>query len=176
MMPITYAEDKAQRRLEVKTRSTFMMGIPNEHQLKFNFIKNAKSLLEAIEKSNEAVNTAFGVTNTGTQDLKQIHPNDLEEIDLKWQKAMLTMKAKRFLKNTRRKLNLNGNETVAFDKTKVECYNYHKRGHFARECRAQDNSNRESIRRNVPFETTNSLALVSCDGLGGYYWSDQAEE
>ncbi|GJR88525.1 hypothetical protein Tco_0212536 [Tanacetum coccineum] len=47
--PIT-VEEKAQKRLEMKARSTLMMGIPNEHQLKFNSIKNAKSLLEAIEK------------------------------------------------------------------------------------------------------------------------------
>ncbi|GJT63868.1 hypothetical protein Tco_1015348 [Tanacetum coccineum] len=50
MMPVTSAEDKAQRRLEVKARSTLMMGIPNEHQLKFNSIKDAKLLLEAVEK------------------------------------------------------------------------------------------------------------------------------
>nr|GEY31866.1 ribonuclease H-like domain-containing protein [Tanacetum cinerariifolium] len=43
-------DEKAQRRLEVKARSTLMMDIPNEHQLKFNFIKDAKSLLQAIEK------------------------------------------------------------------------------------------------------------------------------
>nr|GEX48661.1 hypothetical protein [Tanacetum cinerariifolium] len=49
-MPITSAKEKAQRRLEVKARSTLMMGIPNEHQLKFNSIKDAKKFLEAIEK------------------------------------------------------------------------------------------------------------------------------
>ncbi|GKC02534.1 hypothetical protein Tco_0994144 [Tanacetum coccineum] len=49
-MTITSAEEKAQRRLEVKARSTLMMGIPNEHQLKFNSIKDAKKLLEAVEK------------------------------------------------------------------------------------------------------------------------------
>ncbi|GJR60258.1 hypothetical protein Tco_1502420 [Tanacetum coccineum] len=43
-------EEKAQRRLELKARSTLLMGIPNEHQLKFNSIKDAKSLLQAIEK------------------------------------------------------------------------------------------------------------------------------
>ncbi|GJR05880.1 hypothetical protein Tco_0528864 [Tanacetum coccineum] len=50
VMPITIAEEKAQRRLEVKARSTLMMGIPNKHQLKFNYIKDAKKLLEAVEK------------------------------------------------------------------------------------------------------------------------------
>nr|GEU49074.1 reverse transcriptase domain-containing protein [Tanacetum cinerariifolium] len=76
-------------------------------------------------------------------------------------------------------LTVNGNETISFDKSNVECYNYHKRGHFSRECRAlrnQDNKNKESLRRNVLVEISNSIALVSCDGLGGYDWSDQAEE
>ncbi|GJT08506.1 hypothetical protein Tco_0842968 [Tanacetum coccineum] len=53
------------------------------------------------------------------------------------------------------------------------------RGHFTRECKAprnQDNKNKESLRRSVPMETSTSTALVSWDGLGGYDWSDQAEE
>ncbi|GJW64828.1 hypothetical protein Tco_0116712 [Tanacetum coccineum] len=57
VMPITTTKEKATRRLEVKARSTLMMGIPNEHQLKFNSIKDAKLLLKAIEKrfgGNEA--------------------------------------------------------------------------------------------------------------------------
>nr|GEY05799.1 ribonuclease H-like domain-containing protein [Tanacetum cinerariifolium] len=49
-MPITTAEEKAQRRFEVKIRSTLMMGIPNEHRLKFNSVKDAKPLLEAFKK------------------------------------------------------------------------------------------------------------------------------
>ncbi|GKA93386.1 ribonuclease H-like domain-containing protein [Tanacetum coccineum] len=109
-------------------------------------------------------------------DLQQIHPDDMEEMDLRWQ---MTMRAKRFLKNTGRKLTVNGNKTIGFDKSKVECYNCHKRRHFARECRAprnQNNKNKESSRRSVPVETFTSIALVSCDGLGGYDWSDQAEE
>ncbi|GKG29441.1 ribonuclease H-like domain-containing protein, partial [Tanacetum coccineum] len=101
------------------------------------------------------------------------------EMDLRWKMAMSTMRARRFLKNTRRKLTVNVNETIYFDKSKVECYNYYKRRHFARECRAprnQDNKNKESSRRSVPVETSTSIALVSYDGLGGYDWSDQAEE
>ncbi|GJX41683.1 hypothetical protein Tco_0256673 [Tanacetum coccineum] len=113
------------------------------------------------------------------EDLQQIHPDDIEKIDLRWQMAILTIRARRFLKNIGRKLTINGNETIAFDKSKVECYNYQKRGRFARECGAlknQDNKNKESSRRSVPVETSTSTALVSCDGLGGYDWSDQAEE
>nr|GEW31029.1 putative ribonuclease H-like domain-containing protein [Tanacetum cinerariifolium] len=47
------------------------------------------------------------------------------------------------------------------------------------ECRAPkslDTKYKESTRRTVPVETSASTALVSCDGLGGYDWSDQAEE
>nr|GEV15486.1 hypothetical protein [Tanacetum cinerariifolium] len=200
-MPITTAEEKAQRRLEVKARSALMMGIPNKHQLKFNSIKYAKKLLEAVEKrfggnadtkktqrnllkhTNKAVNTAHGVSTASThvnaaystnidnlsdavicsffasqqnspqlihEDLEQIYPDDMEEMDLRWQIAMVTLRARS-----------------------------HKRGHLARECRAlrnQDNKNKESSRRSVPMETSTSIALVSCDGLGRYDWSDQEEE
>nr|GEX55273.1 ribonuclease H-like domain-containing protein [Tanacetum cinerariifolium] len=107
----------------------------------------------------------------GKMDLEQIHPDDIEEMDLRWQMAMLTTRARRFLKKTGRKLTVNGDETIGFDKSNVECYNCHKRGHFAKECRAprnQDNKNKESSRRSVPVETSTSTALVSCDGLGGY--------
>ncbi|GJX15506.1 putative ribonuclease H-like domain-containing protein, partial [Tanacetum coccineum] len=233
----TTAEEKAQRRLELKARSTLLMSIPNEHQLKFNSIKDAKSLLQVVEKRfggnaatkktqrnllkqpqleihgesilQEDVNQKFLRSlspewDTHTivwrnkpeidtlslddlynnlkiykpEDLQQIHPDDLEEMDLRWQIAMLTIRARRFLKNTGRKLTINGNEIIRFDKSKVECYNCHKRGNFARECRAlrnQENKNRENTRRVVPVETTTSNALVSCDG-SGYDWSDQAEE
>nr|GEX89607.1 hypothetical protein [Tanacetum cinerariifolium] len=109
------------------------------------------------------------------EDLEQIHPYDMEEMDLRWQMAMLTMRARRFLKKTRRKLIVNGNKTIGFDKSNVECYNCHKRGHFARECRAlrnQDNKHKESSRSSVPVEISTSTALVLCDGLGGYDWSD----
>ncbi|GJZ73346.1 ribonuclease H-like domain-containing protein [Tanacetum coccineum] len=93
--------------------------------------------------------------------------------------AMLIMRARRFLKKTGRNLGVNGTDTIGFDKTKVQCYNYHRRGHFAKECRAprnQDSRNREITRRNVPVEETTLNALVSqCDEFG-YDWSDQAEE
>nr|GEZ51567.1 ribonuclease H-like domain-containing protein [Tanacetum cinerariifolium] len=116
----------------------------NEHPLKFNSIKDAKKLLKAVEKRFD----------------------DIEETDLRWQMAMLTMRARRFLKKTGRKLTVNRNETIGFDKSNVECYNCHKRGHFAREyiaLRNQDNKHKESSRKSVHVETSTSTALVSCD-------------
>ncbi|GJQ95123.1 putative ribonuclease H-like domain-containing protein [Tanacetum coccineum] len=71
VIPPTTVEEKAQKRLEVKARSTLMMGIPNEHQLKFNSIKDAKSLLEAIEKR-------FGETLDQTYDRLQKLVSQLE--------------------------------------------------------------------------------------------------
>ncbi|GKC06665.1 ribonuclease H-like domain-containing protein [Tanacetum coccineum] len=100
-------------------------------------------------------------------------------MDLRWNVAMLAMRARRFLKNTARKLDMANKERIGFDKSNVECFNCHKRRHFARECRAprnQDSKNKEPTRRIVPFEETTSNALVSqCDGFG-YDWSDEAEE
>ncbi|GJV49358.1 ribonuclease H-like domain-containing protein [Tanacetum coccineum] len=81
------------------------------------------------------------------EDLKQIDEYDLEEMDLKWQVAMISMRMKKFYKKTGRKLQFDAKEPVGFDKTKVECYNCHKTGHFARECRIkgnQDNRRRDA--------------------------------
>nr|GEY80094.1 ribonuclease H-like domain-containing protein [Tanacetum cinerariifolium] len=130
--PPTTAEEKLARKNKLKARGTLLMALPNEHQLKFNSYKNAKSLMDAIEKK-------FG----DNEDLQQIDADDLEEIDLKWQMAMLTMRARRFLKKTGRKVGSNGFETIGFDKTKVECYNCHKR-----------------------VETTDAKALVAQDRIG----------
>ncbi|GKA89240.1 ribonuclease H-like domain-containing protein [Tanacetum coccineum] len=133
---------------------------------------------ENTSSTNEAVNTAHDVSTANNEDLEQIDTDNLKEIDLKWQVAMLTMRVKRFLKKTGRNLNFNDKETVGFDKTKVECYNCHRRGHFARECRAPRNQgyrNRDNPRRVVLVETP-ANALVVQDGIGGYDWSFQAEE
>nr|GEZ15110.1 hypothetical protein [Tanacetum cinerariifolium] len=81
---------------------------------------------------------------------------------------MLTLRARRFLQRTGRNLGANGTTAIGFDMSKVECYKFHRRGYFARECRSpRDNKNKDTQRRNVPAETSTSNALVSqCDGVG----------
>ncbi|GJT50418.1 ribonuclease H-like domain-containing protein [Tanacetum coccineum] len=306
----TTIEEKQDRRNEMKARGTLLMALPNKDQLKFHSYKDAKLLMEAIEKryggnkeskkvqrtllkqqyenfsgsssetmdqtfdrslpsewkthaliwrnkeeietislddlynnlkiyepkltgstntsqnsqnvafvssnstnsnnnsTNEADNTAFGISAAHTQsnptsgdnlsdvaicaflasqpnspqlsqeDLEQLHPDDLEEMDLQWEMAMLTIRARRFIKRTGKKLDING-QRVGFDKSKVECFNCHKHGHFARECRFprnQENKGRENNTRTIAVETPTQNALIAQDGIGGYDWSYQAEE
>ncbi|GJT70973.1 ribonuclease H-like domain-containing protein [Tanacetum coccineum] len=111
--------------------------------------------------TNEANNTTYGV-------------NDLEEIDLQWEMVMLTIRARRFIKRTGRKLDING-QRIGFDRSKVDCYNCHKNGHFSRECRApknQENKGREINKRNITVETPTENALIAQDGIGGSSSSD----
>nr|GEX14078.1 hypothetical protein [Tanacetum cinerariifolium] len=71
VIPPTTAEEKLQRRNRAKARSTLMMGLPNEHQLKFNSFKDAKSLLEAIEKRFGAVENLKSTNEKLLSDLRK---------------------------------------------------------------------------------------------------------
>nr|GEU41341.1 uncharacterized mitochondrial protein AtMg00810-like [Tanacetum cinerariifolium] len=102
-------------------------------------------------------------------------------MDLRWKMAMLTMRARIFLQKTGKNLGASGLTSMGFDMSKVECYNCHRKGHFARECRSPNDSRRngatEPHRRNVLVESSTSNALVSqCDGVGSYDCSYQAEK
>nr|GEV79105.1 putative ribonuclease H-like domain-containing protein [Tanacetum cinerariifolium] len=88
------------------------------------------------------------------KDLKHIDVDDLVEMDLRWQMAMVTMRARRFLQKTGKNLGDNKVTSMGFDMSKVECYNCHEKGHFARECRSPKDSRRS----------------------GCYDWNYQAEE
>nr|GEW43854.1 hypothetical protein [Tanacetum cinerariifolium] len=262
----TTAEQKLARKNELKARGTLLMALPDKHQLKFNSHKDAKTLMEAIEKrslpsewkthtliwrnktdleeqslndlfnslkiyeaevkssssastttqniafvsssnidsttepvsaaasvsavcskmpvsslpnvdslSNVVIYSFFASQSSSPQldneDLKQINVDDFKEMDLKWQMAMLTMRARRFLQRTRRNLGANGPTSLGFDMSKVECYNYNRKGHFARECMSPKDSRRNSAaepqRRNVPEEPVN-YALMALSSLSSY--------
>ncbi|GKA98833.1 hypothetical protein Tco_0826770 [Tanacetum coccineum] len=67
------------------------------------------------------------------EDLEQIDDLDIEEIDINWQIAMIAIRIKKFYKKTGRRVRIDGNKPVGFDKKKLECFKYHNTGHFARE-------------------------------------------
>nr|GEW64594.1 hypothetical protein [Tanacetum cinerariifolium] len=226
--PITTVEEKAQRRLEVKSRSTLMIGISNEHQLKFNSIKDAKQLLKVVEKrfggnattkktqrnllkqkyenfsasssemrnkadldtmsmddiynnlkvSNGTVNTAqvVSIAHGVSTDSTQVNAAFFTNIDNLSDAVICSFFASQ----------LNSPQLVHDDLEQIYPDDMDLRWQMAmltmkarRECKAprnQDNNHKESSRRSVPMETSNSTALVSCDGLDGYDWSDQAKE
>ncbi|GJU76328.1 ribonuclease H-like domain-containing protein [Tanacetum coccineum] len=90
------------------------------------------------------------------KDLQQIDQDDLEEIDIRWQVAMMIVRSK------------------------VECYNYHRKGHFAKECKSGRNQGKRSYgdngRMNATTNKPSSQALVAQDSLGGYDWSNDFDE
>ncbi|GKC60296.1 ribonuclease H-like domain-containing protein, partial [Tanacetum coccineum] len=112
-----------------------------------------QSLLTQLEIHGAGVSTEdanqkfFSGLQLDHEDLEQLDEFDLEEMDLKWQVAMISMRLKKFYKKTGRKLQFDAKEPVGFDKAKVECYNCHKTGHFARECRSK--GNQDSRRRDA---------------------------
>nr|GEX61318.1 hypothetical protein [Tanacetum cinerariifolium] len=124
------------------------------------------------DNTNLSVSVVASVSATSTKTLASILLNldnlsdaviySFFEMDLKWQMAMLTMRARRFLQRSGRNLGANETTSIGFDMSKVECYNGHRRDPFARECRSpRDTRSKDTQRRNVPVETTTSNDLVS---------------
>nr|GFB84987.1 ribonuclease H-like domain-containing protein [Tanacetum cinerariifolium] len=103
------------------------------------------------------------------EDLEKIQEDDLEEMDLKWQLALLSMRARRYFQRIGKKITINGSDTAGYDKTKVECFVCQKMGYFARECRSTRNQesmtrNQDSSRKTVNVEDTSSKAMVAING------------
>ncbi|GKE27700.1 ribonuclease H-like domain-containing protein, partial [Tanacetum coccineum] len=113
------------------------------------------AFVSSTSSTNE-VNTAYGVTTANTQ-------------------VSTTSTQK-----TGRKITINGSDTDGYDKSKVECFNYHKLGHFTRECRGPRNQNnrsrnQDSSRRTINVEEIFSKAMLAIDGAG-FDWSFIGDE
>ncbi|GJW20579.1 ribonuclease H-like domain-containing protein [Tanacetum coccineum] len=69
-------------------------------------------------------------------------------MDINWQIAMIAIRMKKFYKKTGRRVRIDGNKPVGFDKKKLECFKCHNTGHFARECTSKgtnDGKKRDSF-------------------------------
>nr|GEV35599.1 hypothetical protein [Tanacetum cinerariifolium] len=110
----------------------------------------------------------------------EIDDDDIEKMDIKWNLALLSMRADRFWKKTGKKITIQGSDVAGFDKSKLKCFNCYKMSHFARECRSpriQDRGKRESYKKDPRVEelAPKTMAMIAIDGIG-WDWSYMAEK
>ncbi|GJR65401.1 putative ribonuclease H-like domain-containing protein [Tanacetum coccineum] len=102
---------------------------------------------------------------------------DLEELDLKWQMVMLSIRVQKFEKKAGRKIKFNRQEAARFDKKLVQCYKCLQKGYFTRECRAkasQDSQRYSAYKtQNVGKKTDDSQALILVDTF--INWQDHED-
>nr|GEV87309.1 putative ribonuclease H-like domain-containing protein [Tanacetum cinerariifolium] len=176
--------ERLARKNELKARGTLLMALLDKHLLKFNIHKDAKTLMERKKSLDDLLNglkiyeaevKSSSSTSTSTQNIAFVSTSNTYNTN-----EPVSVAASVSVR-TRRNLRANGLTFIGFDMYKVECYNCHRKGHFARECRSFKDTRRNGTadpqRRNVPVETSTSNELVSqCDGVGSYDWSFQAED
>nr|GEZ32859.1 hypothetical protein [Tanacetum cinerariifolium] len=145
-------------------------------------VSTASTNLAAASISHDTICAYIASQSTGSQikygDITQIDEDDIKEIDIKWNMALLSMRADRFWKKTSKKITIQGSDVAGFDKSKVEYFNCHKMGYFARECRAprsQDRGRRENYKQGPKEEEPALKALMVIDGIG-WDWSYMANE
>nr|GEW15767.1 hypothetical protein [Tanacetum cinerariifolium] len=184
------AKDMHKRKNDIKARTTLLLALPDEHQLRFSKYDSSKKLWkeilktfggnEATKNTEESVEAAIcGKTEVPTIQgafiasaqvptiSTDIDDDDIEEMDIKWNLALLSMRADKFWKKTGKKITIQGSDVSSFEKSKVECFNCHKMCHFARECRSpmsQDRGKRESYKKDPKVEEPAPKATIAIDG------------
>nr|GFA38018.1 hypothetical protein [Tanacetum cinerariifolium] len=142
------------------------------------FISSAKHSRGNDEVNTASVYTASSNVPTASANVATIDEDDMEEMDIKWNMALLSMKADKFWKKTGKKISIQGSDVAGFDKSKVKCFNFHKMGHFVRECRAlrnQDRGRKDNYRQGSKAKEQAPKALMAIDGVG-WDWSYMAND
>nr|GEV63590.1 ribonuclease H-like domain-containing protein [Tanacetum cinerariifolium] len=188
------AEDMHRKKNDVKARTTLLLSLSDEHQLRFIWLQR---LMHTIVWRNKS-------------DLDTISLDDLYNL-LKVYESEVQKKSEPNSQNMafifsakHRSRNEDGNtacvptastnvpiasasvatisqdttcayiasqssDVAGFDKSKVECFNCHKMGHFARECRAlrsQDRGRKDNYRQGSKAKEQAPKALMAVDGVG----------
>nr|GEX58855.1 retrotransposon protein, putative, unclassified [Tanacetum cinerariifolium] len=191
--PVT-TEEKEHKKNDVNARSMLLMAIPNEHLLTFSQYKDSKTLFKAIQARFDAFLSTPGSTNevdTATIQVSTIcilvstvstHDNtaNLSDTTVYAFLANQPNGSQLYFQRTHKKITINGSDTKGYDKKKVECFNCHKMGHSARECRSsrcQETRprNQDSSRKIMIVEDTSSKAMVAINGAG-FDWSYMADD
>nr|GFA54909.1 hypothetical protein [Tanacetum cinerariifolium] len=232
-------EDMQKRKNDVKARTTLLLSLPDEHQLRFSKYKTAQELWAAILKTfggneatkktkknllkqqygnfkaegSETLEQTFNRLQRNKSDLDNMSLDDLYN-HLKVYESEVQKKCESNSQNTAfissakhssgneevntasvstpstnvsaasanigaasisqdtawKKITIQGTDVAGFDKSKVECFNCHKMGHFERECRAprsQDMGRRDNYRQGSKVEEQTLKALMAIDGVKG---------
>nr|GFA35589.1 ribonuclease H-like domain-containing protein [Tanacetum cinerariifolium] len=157
-----------------------------KYLLKQQFKSFSVSNSEGLHKGYDRFQSLLSQLETHGADLEQVDEFDFEEMNLKWQVAMISTRLKKFYKKIKRKLHFDANEPVRFVKSKIECFNCHNTGHFARKCRSKGNKDsrmrdtkntRYKARDNgkSPAKQDEHKAMVTIDGKG-VDWTGHAKD
>nr|GEV86607.1 hypothetical protein [Tanacetum cinerariifolium] len=197
ILPPTTADEHIVVQRESKARTTLLQSIPDDHVALTLKTKGGLELLSfddlyyklktlkvdvkgytTFSSSQSAVpsHSAFPEQQLAYKDFKQIEKLDLEEMDLKWQMAILSVRVHKFEQKAERKIDFDKKESARFNKKKVKCYKCQQRGHFARECRAKGGNDKQRYSsfkiKEIRKKEEDSKALITVDTLVDWTYHD----